>query len=61
MPPLCKGRWHGEAVTEGLLPLSRERFTEAHNPSVASRQLPLPKGVIIKAHAYYNKHMLICQ
>ena len=18
-PPLCKGRWHGEAVTEGLL------------------------------------------
>ena len=20
MPPLCKGRWHGEAVTEGLIP-----------------------------------------
>ena len=20
MPPLCKGRWRGEAVTEGLLP-----------------------------------------
>ena len=35
-PPLCKGRWHGEAVTEGL-----ERVwacwvvPEGHNPSVS--------------------------
>ena len=34
LPPLCKGRWYGEAVPEGLLP----GFLENDNPSVnASR------------------------
>jgi hypothetical protein len=39
-PPLCKGRWHGEAVTEGLLCqartlyLQKDRFFKG-NPSVS--------------------------
>ena len=34
-PPLCKGRWHGEAVTEGLLKPSMALI-----PSGAARQMP---------------------
>ena len=42
-PPLCKGRWHGEAVTEGLSQrnmsisarFSANSYCSAHNPSVS--------------------------
>ena len=35
-PPLCKGRWHGGAVTEGLWPCGgRSIFGQGHNPSVS--------------------------
>ena len=37
MPPLCKGRWHGEAVTEGLLPLTSLLCTGATIPQSALR------------------------
>ena len=48
-PPLCKGRWYGEAVPEGLLP----GWPEGDNPSVsASRcQLPLHKGALQRYRA----------
>ena len=42
-PPLCKGRWHGEAVTEGLcgkglrirIKLRRKGKIYRNNPSVS--------------------------
>ena len=53
-PPLCKGRWHGVAVTEGLLRwlrsfvFIRKLFEKRNNPSVAlRRQLPLHKGAFL--------------
>ena len=27
-PPLCKGRWHGVAVTEGLLPTQWQKIQQ---------------------------------
>ena len=42
-PPLCKGRWHGGAVTEGLWPYGgRSIFGQGHNPSVCAIAQPAP-------------------
>ncbi len=52
-PPLCKGRWHGEAVTEGLLPvLAIHPSLVTIPPSAASgAHPPLHKGGLYHIHA----------
>ena len=61
MPPLCKGRWHGAAVTEGLPPLSSIVKPEGDNPSVASRQLPLHKGAKCFQPIHFHKTKVLLQ
>ena len=40
-PPLCKGRWHGGAVTEGLRSYGGGViFGQCHNPSVCAIAQP---------------------
>ena len=60
-PPLCKGRWHGGAVTEGLervwacwvisvrsqSPTAYRRSPSGPGPSVAARHLPTLWGVTL--------------
>ena len=42
-PPLCKGRWHGVAVTEGLGHYEgRPMYGQGHNPSVCAIAQPAP-------------------
>ena len=42
-PPLCKGRWHGAAVTEGLWPYGgRPIYGQGHNPPVCAIAQPAP-------------------
>ena len=47
-PPLCKGRWQSEGLTEGLLRCYALRTVgvAGDNPSAPSGQLPLHKGAI---------------
>ena len=42
-PPLCKGRWHGVAVTEGLLHKGKQ------SPTRLRREPPLHKGALVSA------------
>ena len=54
MPPLCKGRWHGEAVTEGLLyhPPTKNRKKMLYEKG----KLNLPRTTAFlrfKAYIYY--------
>ena len=45
-PPLCKGRWHGAAVTEGLsrLPGESVYIRKVTIPQAASRPAPFTQG-----------------
>ena len=58
--PLCKGSWHGAAVTEGLwLPLARE----AVNPSVCltaatSLKVNCPEGAREGGLGHYTREAL---